>query len=118
MTGIHIGIDASNIRQGGGVTHLVEILNSVSPESSGVLKVTLWASKLIVPRLPSYPWLIIRTPFWIDCSLPIRLIGQHIFLGFDMFRSSCCILFSPGGALPIICQLPAIVMSQNMLPLF
>ena len=38
-----IGIDASNIRGGGGVTHLVELLRGFDPEGLGITRVVVWS---------------------------------------------------------------------------
>jgi hypothetical protein len=40
--GIRIGIDASNLRLGGGVTHIRELLGAASPQSQGVDRVVMW----------------------------------------------------------------------------
>ena len=39
-----IGIDASNIRTGGGLTHLVELLSVVNPILYGFNKIVVWSS--------------------------------------------------------------------------
>ena len=36
---MHIGIDASNIRAGGGLHHLLEILRAAQPEQHGIKRV-------------------------------------------------------------------------------
>ena len=38
-----LGIDASNIRAGGGVTHLVNLLQDAEPLDKGFTKVIIWA---------------------------------------------------------------------------
>jgi hypothetical protein len=40
-----LGINASNIRSGGGVTHLVELLRAAEPEMYGFNKVIVWSGK-------------------------------------------------------------------------
>ena len=52
---LNLGIDASNIRTGGGLTHLVELLNAATPQEYGINKVIVcppnryWL-KLVVNR--------------------------------------------------------------------
>ncbi len=41
---MHIGIDASNIREGGGVTHLVEVLRAAEPRQYDIDRVTVWGN--------------------------------------------------------------------------
>lgn len=40
-----LGIDASNIRAGGGVTHLVELLRAANPSVHGFEKVIVWGDR-------------------------------------------------------------------------
>ena len=37
---MHLGIDASNIRDGGGMTHLVQLLRAAEPSTCGFERVT------------------------------------------------------------------------------
>ena len=39
-----LGIDASNIRVGGGLTHLKELLSSVDIENHNIEKIIVWSS--------------------------------------------------------------------------
>ena len=40
-----IGIDATNIRGGGGLTHLVELLRTARPEVHGVDSIVVWGGE-------------------------------------------------------------------------
>ena len=53
-----IGIDASNINVGGGLTHLVELLNAATPSNYGFKKVIVWASQSTLDRINDQSWLI------------------------------------------------------------
>ena len=44
---MHLGIDATNIRQGGGVTHLVQLLTAASPQDQGISKITVWCGRQV-----------------------------------------------------------------------
>jgi glycosyltransferase involved in cell wall biosynthesis len=112
----HIGIDATNLRQGGGITHLAELLTNFDPESSQIDKITVWCNSYVASRLPSKKWLIVRSDKWIDGSRLMRFVGQQFFLSRLMQLARCDICFSPGGVIPLLMRLPAITMSQNMLP--
>lgn len=113
---LHLGIDASNIRQGGGLTHLSQLLHAADPEAAGIGRVTVWASRATGAALPARAWLEIRSPAWVEASLPRRMLGQQLQLGRALVQAGCDALFSPGGTLPICCDVPTVTMSQNMLP--
>ncbi len=113
---LHVGIDATNIRQGGGVTHLAQLLNAASPSAAGLTRVTVWTSSSTADLLPRRPWLEKVSAPWMDAPLPVRLLGQQLTLPQALERAGCDVLLSPGGTLPIRCRLPAVAMCQNMLP--
>ena len=113
---MHIGIDASNIRRGGGITHLASLLSYAEPAREGFERMTLWGTDALLAKIPERPWLrriAIQGPaaalaaraLWQQCRLPGLL--KHI--GAD-------VLFSPGGTLPLMAGIPTITMSQNLLP--
>ena len=114
--GLHLGIDASNIRYGGGVTHLSQLLAAGDPGDSGIARVTVWACRSTLAALPVRPWLFTRNPGWTEAALPLRLAGQQLALPRELASAGCDVMFSPGGTLPTHRALPAIAMSQNLLP--
>jgi glycosyltransferase involved in cell wall biosynthesis len=114
--GLHLGIDASNIRQGGGVTHLSQLLSAASPTDSGINHVTLWACAETVSQLPALPWLTKLSPSWVDAGNFKRMLGQQLLLRHEIARRGCEVLFSPGGTVPFYIRIPVVTMSQNMLP--
>ena len=111
-----LGVDASNIRQGGGVTHLIRLLHAADPSASEIHKVIVWSNKSTAKLLPDYPWLVKITPFWLEQDLLFRIFYQQFRLIVEMKDAGCNILFSPGGTLPWHCSIPTVTMSQNMLP--
>ena len=48
-----LGIDAGNIRAGGGVTHLVELLRAARPQAHGFERVIVWSSAATLAQLRS-----------------------------------------------------------------
>ena len=64
--GLHLGIDASNIRLGGGVTHLSQLLAAGEPASEGIARVTVWACAATAAQLPERPWLRVISPAWAE----------------------------------------------------
>jgi glycosyltransferase involved in cell wall biosynthesis len=111
---MRLGIDASNIRSGGGVTHLVEMLGVATPDEQGFSQVIVWAGKQTLAKLPCEPWLKpIHDPM-LDQTLPARLFWQKVRLP-QFAKTECDILFCPGGGNGGGFK-PYVTMSQNMLP--
>jgi len=52
-----LGIDASNIHAGGGVTHLQKILEYAEPEKHNISQVKVWAGRNTLDHLPQKSWL-------------------------------------------------------------
>lgn len=113
---ITIGIDGSNISSGGGLTHLVQLLAAAQPAASGVGHVHIWTSSKTAQKLPQRAWLSVHTPDWCNGRLARRIFGQQVQLGKMALGAGCDVLFAPGGTLPMVCPLPSVTMSQNMLP--
>lgn len=113
---LHLGIDATNIRQGGGVTHLSQLLQAADPRAAGIGRVTVWACKATAASLPERPWLTVRSSPWMESGLPRRIFGQQLQLPRAMEEEGCDVVFFPGGTLPRRCRAPTVTMSQNMLP--
>lgn len=112
---IKIGLDASNLRAGGGVTHLAELLRAANPQTYGVKQVIVWGGTAILGRLEERPWLRkIHEPL-LDQSLPYRLYWQRFVLDRTLRREGCDVLFAPGGSAGYGFR-PYVTMSRNMLP--
>ena len=105
-------IDASNLRAGGGLTHLLSLLTAASPERHGISAVDVWSGRKTLDRLPARPWLVPRHHPALDRSLPERLFWQRVELPRHVGDS---LLFAPGGATASPVR-PRVVMCRNMLP--
>ena len=114
--GLHLGIDATNIRQGGGVTHLSQLLKAATPQTAGIDRVTVWACKETAAQLPERAWLTTRSLPWMEAGLPWRIVGQQFQLPQALAREGCDVAFFPGGTLPRRLSPRTVTMSQNMLP--
>jgi glycosyltransferase involved in cell wall biosynthesis len=111
---MRLGIDASNLRAGGGVTHLVELLRAAEPEAHGVTRVVVWSGRRTLDLLPVRPWLTAVHEPMLDGPLPLRCWWQSTRLG-PLARASCDLLFVPGGSYGGAFR-PVVVMSRNLLP--
>ncbi len=112
---MRLGIDASNIRGGGGVTHLKELLAAAEPAEQGIERVLVWAGRATLDQLPSRAWLDKLHHPWLDRNLVLRLFWQRRDLPRLARRAGCSILFCPGGLAPTGFH-PVVTMCRNMLP--
>ena len=110
-----LGIDASNIHVGGGLTHLKEILRSVDIENHEIKKIVIWSSENTLNEIEERHWLK-------KCSEPVmeknylqRALWQHKKLNIKLTEEKCDILFVPGVAFTTKFR-PVVTMSQNLLP--
>jgi glycosyltransferase involved in cell wall biosynthesis len=109
-----VGIDGSNLRGGGGVTHLVHLLRSAKPHDHGIERIRIWAPRPTLDSLPERPWLErIQVPA-LDGSAAQRLLWQRFSLP-AIARGACDVLFVPGGNAGRV-GVPVVTMSRNMLP--
>lgn len=111
---MRVGIDASNLRGGGGLTHLREILRAADPSRDGFEAVTVWAGRRTLNVLPSRPWLIPSHQPLLDQPLPMRMWWRRSQLP-ELANKRCDILFVPGGGVTIE-GVQCVTMSRNVLP--
>jgi glycosyltransferase involved in cell wall biosynthesis len=112
---VHLAIDASNIRAGGGVTHLVELLRAAQPQEHGFKRVIVWGGAATLSRIEQRPWLDkVHEPL-LDRSLIVRSYWQRFRLGRLATSAGCDVLFVPGGSYSGAFR-PFVTMSRNMLP--
>ncbi|HDD62165.1 MAG: glycosyltransferase family 1 protein [Chloroflexota bacterium] len=109
-----IGIDASNLRAGGGITHLRETLARLEPEKFGIDEVIVWGGKDTLALLPRGDRFTLSHQPILDRSLPFRFLWQLFSLS-RLARELCDILFVPGGSYLGDFH-PFVTMSRNMLP--
>src|SRR6185295_3507656 len=109
-----IGIDGSNLRSGGLITHVAELVRHGDPLRHGITNVTLWASADLLRRVPEKPWLDRVHVAALDGPLPVRVAWQ-VFTRSRLARAACDVLFAPGATPPGTFR-PYVAMSSNMLP--
>ena len=112
---LKVGIDASNLRQGGGVTHLMELLAASNPFDQGVVEVYVWGGVKTLDRLPNKPWLTKYSPKSLNGPLWQRVWWQVFCLSDEARKAGCNVLFVPGGSYAGSFH-PVVTMSQNLLP--
>ncbi|MCP5410264.1 MAG: glycosyltransferase family 4 protein [Chromatiaceae bacterium] len=110
-----IGIDATNLRQGGGVTHLVELLATAEPAQHGIARIVIWGGSQTLAAIVDRPWLEKRQPAELDRGLLQRTWWQRRRLSNEAESEGCDLLFVPGGSYAGRFR-PVVTMSQNLLP--
>lgn len=110
-----IGIDASNLRRGGGLTHLVEILAAADPILMRFEKVYLWGGEETLNQIVNRKWLIKKRVPVLERSVFHRIVWRRFVLPKVVFRNGCDVLFVPGGG-SCAGRVPVVTMSRNMLP--
>lgn len=110
-----LGIDASNIRAGGGVTHLIELLRAANPAEQGFSRVIVWSGQATLKQIEDRPWLVKRTEPVLEKHFIQRALWQRRSLGLRAKVEHCDVLFVPGGSFETDFR-PIITMSRNLLP--
>jgi glycosyltransferase involved in cell wall biosynthesis len=111
-----VGIDASNIRSGGGITHLVNLLKYIDIVNNNVNQIVVWSCNNTIQQIYKHPKVkTVHVPI-LDYNLIFRMIWQRWILPSQILKNNCDILFSPGGILPGSIQVPSVILSQNLLP--
>ncbi len=114
-SGITIGVDASNIRSGGGLTHLLELLNHLVPEQNNIRQVIVWSNTHTLNQLPEKSWLSKIKHKFLEGSLIGRIYWQVFFFTSSIIENKCDLVFIPGGSFTTSFR-PIISMNQNLLP--
>jgi glycosyltransferase involved in cell wall biosynthesis len=112
---IIIGIDASNIRLGGGITHLKEILNQFNQCNHGIEKVVVWGGRALLSEIRDSSWLVKVNPAALEGNLIRRVLWQIFSLRREIESNACNILFVPGGSCFANFS-PMVTMCQNLIP--
>jgi len=112
---IRIGIDATNIRIGGGVTHLLELLSAIEPEQMQVKEVVIWGNSQTLQSLPNASWIVKINPPSLNMGLMRRVLWQMFSLSGAAKKIHCDVLLIPGGSYVGNFH-PVVTMSQNLLP--
>jgi len=110
-----LGIDAMNIRDGGGLTHLYEILNCAATETLYFDQVIVWGNETCIQQLPKKNWLKKVNPLPGRKSGLATTLWQIFALGKEARKSNCSMLFIAGGS-SLTRFRPMATICHNMLP--
>ena len=110
-----LGIEASNITDGGGLNHLIELLSNLNLSSNPIKKIVIWSSNETLNSIPNSEGLIKKTHPWLNSTKKWRLIWQLFKFKKEISTSNINLLFVPGGVYLGTYVVPVVSMSQNML---
>lgn len=113
--GITIGIDASNLRAGGGRTHLIEFFGHLKENRCGLSRVIIWGSSQTLDLIDDFEWVVKVTNSSLNGNAIKRLFWQTFSLSNSACKYNCDLLFVPGGMFLGNFR-PFVTMSRNMLP--
>jgi len=108
-----ICIDASNLRRGGGRTHLIEFLTHIEKTNSD-LHIDVWGSNETLSLLPNRNFISKKNHKYLDKSLPYRIYFQKFCLDKIAKENQIDVLFVPGGSYSGNFK-PVVTMCRNML---
>ncbi|MDP9200805.1 MAG: glycosyltransferase family 4 protein [Gemmatimonadota bacterium] len=112
---MRLGIDASNLLDGGGVTHLEELLRAAEPSSFGFSEVVVWGRSKTLDQLSHRPWLRLVPEPSLDGNLLARTKWQVTSLDRLAREARCDLLFVPGGSYSGSFR-PFVSMARNLVP--
>ncbi len=110
-----IGIDACNIRSGGGLTHLKEILQHSDPDKQSFTKVIVWTNNSTIEKLPIKLWIEYKSSYLLNKGAICAFLYQIIFLRYSAKKNNCKVVLVPGGVFLSKFR-PYVAISQNLLP--
>jgi glycosyltransferase involved in cell wall biosynthesis len=110
-----LGIDASNIKGGGGSTHINELILNFHFNDHNISKIIIWGSSATLSKINNYQWLIKISPKFLAHNSFVCLMWQKFLLSKAAKNEGCDLIFVPGGTF-ISNFRPFVTISQNMLP--
>lgn len=115
MTDFNVAIDASRVKSGGGVAHLLGILGIDRVDTFGINQVHVWSHAELLDQLPDRSWIVRHQPRVTEQSLAHQLAWQAFSLAGEVRRANCQILFSEDAT--TLCRFkPMVALNHNMLP--
>ena len=109
-----LGIDAVNLTDGGGLTHIIELLRHADPSQFGFKEVVIWGGEKL-SSIDDQPWLEKRIVLDASDSYFKRLTWASRHLPSEFHQQNCDLLFCPAGTFSNR-HVRYVSMVQNMLP--
>ena len=104
--------DASNISSGGGLTHLINLLQFSNPLIHPFSHIHVWVRRTLHSRIPDHDWITVHPS---PSSFLPRLIWHTFSLPSFCRQINAQLVFYP-GTFNLSCFQPSTTLSQNLLP--
>lgn len=111
---MNLFIDASNLRRGGGVTHLEEVLKTQAYLRHGINRITIWAPEKTLERIGDLPGLVRKSHPLIDKGRWHGVWFRKRYLD-NLVEPDTDLLWAPGGTYLGRFR-PYVTMLRNFLP--
>ena len=113
---ITIGIEASNLNSGGGLTHLQEILNNFNINNNrNICKIYVWSNNNTLSKIADGKFIHKLSNFYLERNIFLRFFWQIFMSNGEFKKKKCDIILVPGGTyLGFFKNIVSI--SQNLLP--
>ena len=112
---MRIAVNATNISSGGGLNHLIQITENLNNSIVENDIIFVWASHEVLNNIPSKPFIIKKTNYWINSNTIFRSLWVFFNLKKHLIKNSCHVLFTPGGN-NLSRFNNVVIMSRNILP--
>ncbi len=114
MPKLIVGVDACRCRSGGGIDHLIGIIENFDPSKCKIDELHVWTYEDLANRLPDEPWLFKHCPKDLDANLIRQLWWQYRILPKELKSIHCSILFTVDAG--TVCRhQPMVVLNQDAL---
>lgn len=111
---LNLGINATRARSGGGLAHLIGILQEANPADFGIENVHVWSYEKLLAALPDAPWLNKHSVPELSRSLLRQLWWERFSLPEELRKECCTVLLNVDAG--SVCRFrPAVTMSRDML---
>jgi glycosyltransferase involved in cell wall biosynthesis len=109
-----IGINASRTRSGGGVVHLLRILENYSFELHEFQSIHIWGFSEVLNSIPNNPSFVIHQAYGKNRSIIFQLFWEKFILPKELKKHKCDLLINLDAG--TVCRFkPNITMSRDML---
>ncbi len=109
-----IGIDASNLKRGGGLTHLLELIKNIDNDDESIERIIIYGGKSVV-KISETPKLKVKHIKYFDGNFLLSSYWKLFKLSSLFKEDKIDILYNPGGGYIGVFK-PYVTMSRNMLP--
>jgi glycosyltransferase involved in cell wall biosynthesis len=120
---MRIGIDLHNIRDGGGINYITNLLLVADPQEHKFESIHLFASPSVLSKIPKTPFIIHHPQSILERCLYHRILWSTLILPRLLRQNNCDILYAPGGVVPsallgfgLGLKCPFVTISRNMMP--